>query len=72
MWKYSTQIDSHQEELGIEETFTDQKSWSILSLHNKNLNLDSSSGSGKNNEKTNLVQKKCTFCGGANHSAEKC
>ena len=71
MWKYSTQIDSHQEELGIKETFTDQKYLSILSLQNENLNLDSSSGSGRNNGRENIVNTKFTFSGGANHSAEK-
>ena len=35
------------------------------------LNLDINSNSGKNNERENIVQTKCTFCGGANYSAEK-
>ena len=36
------------------------------------MNIDSSSGSGRNNERENLVQTKCTFCGGTKHSAKKC
>ena len=44
----------------------------ISSLQTDDLNLDSSSGFGRNSERTNTVQKKCTFCGGTNHSAEKC
>ena len=31
-----------------------------------------SSGFGRNSERAHAVQKKCTFCGGNNHSAEKC
>ena len=34
--------------------------------------MDSSSGFGINSEISNTVQKNCTFCGGTNHSAEKC
>ena len=70
--KYSAQIASHQAELRREETFTDQKSLNISSLQTDYLNLDSSSGSSRNSERTHAVQKKCTFCGGNNHSAEKC
>ena len=44
----------------------------ISSLQTDCLNLDSSSGFGRNSEIVNTVQKKCTFCGGVNHSAEKC
>ena len=69
--KCTAQIDSHQAELRREGKFTDQKYLSISSLHTDCLNLDSSSGCGKNSERANIVQKKCTFCGGANHSAEK-
>ena len=36
------------------------------------LNLDSSSGFGKNSEIAHANQTKCTFCGSTNHSAEKC
>ena len=70
--KYFTQIASQQAKLIREEKFTDQKSLSISSLQTDYLNLDSDSGSGKNGERENLDQKICTFCGGANHSAEKC
>ena len=34
--------------------------------------MNSRSGSGINSERANTVQKKFTFCGGFNHSAEKC
>ena len=44
----------------------------ISSLQTDYLNLDSSSGCGRNSERANTFQKKCTFCGGTNHSAEKC
>ena len=27
---------------------------------------------GRNNERKNIIQTKCTFCGGNNHSSEKC
>ena len=65
--KYSSQISSHQEELRREGKFTDQKYLSISFLQTDYLNLDSSSGCGKNSERANHVQTKCTFCGGANH-----
>ena len=67
--KYSAQIASHQSELRREETFTDQKSLNISSLQNDDLNIDSSSGFGRNSEKARAVQKKCTFCRGTNRSA---
>ena len=70
--KYSAQIASHQAELRREEKFTDQKSLSISSLQTAYLNLDSRSGFGINSQRENNVQTKCTFCGGTNHSAEKC
>ena len=70
--KYSAQIASQQKELRREETFTDQKYLSIPSLHTDYLNLDSISGFGRNSERANTDQTKCTFCGGTNHSAEKC
>ena len=70
--KYSSQISSHKAELRREEKITDQKYLSISSLHTDYLNLDSISGCGINIEGANNVQTKCTFCGGANHSAEKC
>ena len=71
--KYSAQIASHQVELKREENFTDQKSLNISSLQTDHLNLDSSSsGSIRHSERAHYVQAKCTFCGGNNHSAEKC
>ena len=69
---YFSQIASHQADLRREEKSTDQKSLSISSLQTDYLNLDSSSGCGKNIERANLVHTKCTFYGGANHSIEKC
>ena len=45
--KYSAQRDIHQAELRKEETFTDQKSLSILSLKTNYLKLESSLGFGK-------------------------
>ena len=69
--KYAAQIAIHQEELRREGKFTDQKYLSITSLQTDYLNLYTSSGSGRNNKRENLVQKKCTFCGVANHSAER-
>ena len=70
--EYSAQIASHQSELIREERFTDQKSLNISSLQTDYLNLYSSSGSIRHNERAHAVQTKCTFCGGKNHSAEKC
>ena len=69
--KYSAQIASQQAELRREETFADQKSLNISSLQTDYLNLDGSPGSSKNSERAHAVQKKCAFCGGNNHSAEK-
>ena len=69
---YSAHIASHQAELRKEEKFTDQKSLNISSLHIDYLNLDSRSGSGIKSERADTAQTKCTFCGGTNHSAEKC
>ena len=70
--KYSAQVASHQAELSREEKITHQKSLNISSLQTDYLNLDSSSGFGSNSEREDAVQTKCTFCGGTNHSAEKC
>ena len=71
--KYSAQMASHQAELRREEKFTDQIFLNISSLKTDYLNLDSSiSGSSRHNERAHSVQSKCTFCGGNNHSAEKC
>ena len=69
--KYYDRIDSHQTELRREETFTDQKSLNISSLQTDSLNIDSNSGFGRNSERANTVQTKCTFFGGTNHYAEK-
>ena len=70
--KHSAQIASHQIEFRREEKFTDQKSLNISSLQTGYLNLDSSSGFGRNSEREHAVQTKSTFCGGVNYSAEKC
>ena len=70
--KYSSQIASYQAELRWEGKFTDQKYLYNTSLYTDYLNGDISSGSGKNNERANIVHKKYTPCGGANHSAENC
>ena len=70
--KYTAQIEIHQEKLKREGNFTDKKYLSITYIQTDYLNLDSSSGSDKNNEEENIVQKKWSFCGSANHSAEKC
>ena len=69
--KYSAQIASHQEKLRREETFTYQKSLNISLLQSDYLNLDSSSGYSSKSERAHVIQIKCTFCGGNNHSAEK-
>ena len=42
----------------------------ISSLQTDYLNLDSSSDFGINSKTANTVQKKCTFGGGTNHSAD--
>ena len=56
----------------IEEKSADQKYLSISYLQTDYLNLDSSSGCGKNSEGENIFHKSAFFGGGANHSAEKC
>ena len=43
----------------------------ISSLHTDYLNLDNSSGFGRNSDRAHDVQTNCTFCRGNNHSAEK-
>ena len=68
--KNSAQIASDQAKLRREENFTDQKSLKISLLQTDYLNLDSSSSFGRNSERSNYVQRKCTFCEGVNHSAE--
>ena len=67
--KHYFQIVSHQAELSRKGKFNDKKPLSISSLHTDYLNIDSSSGCGKNSERENTAQTRCTFCGGANHSA---
>ena len=69
--KYSAQIASQPGEFRKKENFTDQKYLYISSLQTYYLNLDRISGCGGNSDRANIVQTKCTFCGGANHSAEK-
>ena len=56
--KYTAQIERHQAELRREEIFTDQKNLYVPSIHADYLNLDISLGSGRNNERENIVQKK--------------
>ena len=68
--KYTAQIGSYQAESIREEICTEQKYLSITSIQNDYLNLDISSGYGKNNERANIVQTKCIIGGGANHSAK--
>ena len=58
---YTAEIASHQAELRREVKFTDQKYFSITYLHNDYLNIDSSSGSGRNNERVNISQKNALF-----------
>ena len=59
--KQTAHISSHQAELRKEGKFTDQKYLSFTFLQTDHFNLCSSSGSGRNNERVNLVQTKCTF-----------
>ena len=70
--KYSAQIASHQAESRREEKITDKILLNISSLQTDYLNIYRRSGFGRNSERENTVQTKCTFCGGTNHSAEKC
>ena len=67
--KYSAQISIQQAEFRREENFDEQKSLSISSLQTDYLNLDIRSGCVRNSEGENIVQKKCTFFEGDNHSA---
>ena len=53
--KYYSQIASHQAELRREEIFTDQKYLSSSYLQTDYLNLDRSSGCGRNSERANHV-----------------
>ena len=59
--KYSAQIASPQEVLRREVKFTYQEYLSVTSLQTYYLNLDSSSGSFRDNERSNLVQKNTLF-----------
>ena len=68
--KYDAQIVSHHAKLRREEKSAEQKYLSISYLQTDYISLDSSSGCGRNSERANSVQKKCTFCEGTNHSAE--
>ena len=49
--KYSAQIANHQAELRIQGRFTDQNYLSISYLQTDYLNLDISSGCGRNSER---------------------
>ena len=53
--KYTAQMASHQAKLRRKEHFIDQEYLSITSLQTDYLNLDRSSGSGRKNERENLV-----------------
>ena len=70
--KYFAKKANHQAELKRGVNVTDQKYLYISSQKTDHLNFDRSSGSGKNIERATLVQTRFTFCGGANHSTEKC
>ena len=59
--KYTAHIGGHQAELIRENVFYWPKILSITSLQTDNLNLDRSSGSGRNNERANHVQKNALF-----------
>ena len=59
--KYTAQIASQQAELRREEKFTDQRYLSISYLQTDYLNLDRISGSGRNNDISNIVQKNALF-----------
>ena len=68
--KYTAQIASHQAGLIREGKITDQNSVSVSYLQTDSLNIDISSGSGIINERANIFQIKCTFCGVNNHSVD--
>ena len=55
-----------------EKKFTDKKSLNISSLQTDYRNLDTSSVFDRDSEISHDVQTECTFCGGVNHSVEKC
>ena len=54
-------LASHQADLRREGNFTDQKSLSISSLQSDYLNIDSSSGCGKNSEKEICPRQNARF-----------
>ena len=66
--KYSAQKASHQAEFRRKENFIDKRVIYFILIDYPSTY---SSCCDENSEKANLVNKKCTFCGGANHSAEK-
>ena len=70
--KYYAKISSHQAELRREENMTHEKYLSISSLKTDYLNLYNNLVFGRNNERANYFQTKCTFYGGVNNSSEKC
>ena len=59
--KYTARISNHQAELRRGKNVTDQKYLSITFLQTDYLNLDSSSGSGRNKERANIVHKRSLF-----------
>ena len=59
--KYSSQIAMHQVELKRQGNFTDQKYLSISYLQTDYLNIDSSSGCGKNSDRYNISIKGALF-----------
>ena len=66
--KYISQIESRQAELIREERYNDQKSLSITYPQTDYLNIDSSSGHKKRENK--YCSEKFTFCRGTKHYAE--
>ena len=72
MWKIYCTNSELSGRVNKRGTFTDQKYLRITSLHTDYLNLDISWGSGRNNERSNLVKTKWNVFESANHSAEEC
>ena len=66
--EYTAKIANHQAELVREYKFTDRKYLCIKCLQIDYLSLDSTSSSGRYNERENIVQKKCIFVKGDNCS----
>ena len=69
--KYTAQIASHQVEVTIEETFTDQKSLYTTYLQTDYLNLDRSSVLVEIMREQILFRQNAILGGGYNHSSEK-